>query len=195
MSMFLPEGTGQTQPQDGVANVTPSNPETTTEDIALMQRVLSAASRNPNLIPSDFMAYVLDYIQTGRLQIPIGQVFGFEKFVSTQVSIFKDNGQSLSGTGNTTAPGPSVSAKAGKYVVIMGADMNTQFGNGVAQMVLTPGGLTVQGYQASVASVAKGTSISLAADGTISAQLQINGGGNLATISGAWLIAIRYDNP
>lgn len=75
--MFLPDGPYQTQPPSGVADITPANPETTSADIALMQRVLSAASRNVNLIPSDFMAYVVDFIQTSRLQIPIGQVPGY----------------------------------------------------------------------------------------------------------------------
>lgn len=76
--MFLPEGT-QAQPADGVASITPANPETTSADIALMQRVLSAASRNPNLIPSDFMAYLIDFIQVSNLVIPIGQIFGFRR--------------------------------------------------------------------------------------------------------------------
>jgi hypothetical protein len=84
MGIFLPEGTGQGQVQSGVSEITPANPETTTEDIALMQRVLSAASRNPNLIPTDFMAYLIDYVQTSRLSIPIGQVFGWQR-VSTQI--------------------------------------------------------------------------------------------------------------
>jgi len=78
MSMFLPEQQGQ--PQSGVVSVTPSSPETTSEDIALMQRVFAAAARNPNLIPADFMAYVFDFIQTQRLEVPIGQVFGFAGF-------------------------------------------------------------------------------------------------------------------
>lgn len=196
MSMFLPDNFGQGQSQDGVSSITPANPETTQEDVALMQRVLSAASRNPNLIPSDFMAYLFDFIQTQRLQIPIGQVFGFQKFVSTQVSIFTDGGQSLSNSGNVSAAGPSVAVVAGKYLVIMGADMNTQFGNGSASMTLTPPTLVVTGSAASVTSVSKGVGLTLAVDGTISALLQVNGGGtNLCTISGAWLIAIRYDNP
>lgn len=193
MSMFLVEQKGQ--PQDGVSSITPSNPETTQEDVALMQRVLSAASRNPNLIPSDFMAYVADFMQTSRLEIPIGQVFGFQKFVSTQVSIFTDSGQSLSGTGTSTTPGPSVSVPEGKYIVIMGADMSTQFGNGACSMTLSPGGATATGNPASVVSVCKGAPVTLASPSTISALLSIAGGGQTATISAAWLIAIRYDNP
>jgi hypothetical protein len=194
MSMFLPESTGQ-QPVQGVASITPANPETTQEDIALMQRVLAAASRNPNLIPTDFMAYVMDFIQTQRLSIPIGEVFGFKQFVSTQVSIFHDQGQSLSGTGNTTTPGPSVALPAGKYVFIAGADMTTQFGNGFASLSVSSGGPTVSGNTASISSVAKATAVTLSVDTTITSTLAINGGGSVTcSISGAWLVAIRYDN-
>lgn len=85
MSMFLPEGPYQTQPPSGVADITPAEPETTSGDIALMQRVLAAASRNVNLIPSDFMAYIVDFIQTSRLQIPIGQVPGYSQAIPSGV--------------------------------------------------------------------------------------------------------------
>lgn len=87
MSQFLPEGFG-TQPADGVSSITPANPETTSDDIALMQRVLSAASRNPNLIPTDFMAYLFDFIQTQRLEIPIGQVFGYQSHATQVITDF-----------------------------------------------------------------------------------------------------------
>ena len=82
MSQFLPDGFGQTPPS-GVADITPPDPETTSADIALMQRVLSAASRNPNLIPEDFMSYVLDWIQTqpdldaSRVMVTGGSYGGF----------------------------------------------------------------------------------------------------------------------
>jgi hypothetical protein len=54
--------------------------DVTQEDIALMQRVLlRRRSQNPNLIPDQFMAYLLDYVQTSNLIDPIGQVFGYQK--------------------------------------------------------------------------------------------------------------------
>lgn len=88
MSMFLPEGPYQTQPPSGVADITPAEPETTSGDIALMQRVFAAAMRNPNLIPSDFMSYLVDFIQISGLVIPIGQVFGYaQKSQSTRVHL------------------------------------------------------------------------------------------------------------
>jgi microcystin-dependent protein len=85
MSIFLPDGPNQSDAPSGVADITPAEPETTSADIALMQRVLAAASRNVNLIPSDFMAYIVDFIQTSRLQIPIGQVPGYSQSIPTGV--------------------------------------------------------------------------------------------------------------
>ena len=76
MSVFLPDdGVDRPATQDGTTSI--ATPESTRADVALMQRVLSAASNTPNLIPPDFMAYILDWIQTQRLNIPIGQVFGY----------------------------------------------------------------------------------------------------------------------
>lgn len=82
MSTFEPEG-APAAPSLGGSVQTQSSPE----DIALMQRVLTAASRNPNLIPTDFMAYVFDYIQTSPLEVPMTQIFGFQKYLDSQVSI------------------------------------------------------------------------------------------------------------
>lgn len=77
MSQFLPE-----TPQSAVQQ-TDFKPIVETPsldgDIALMQRIFSAAVTNPSQIPSDFMAYLVDFIQTQRLTIPIGQVVGFRQ--------------------------------------------------------------------------------------------------------------------
>jgi hypothetical protein len=96
--MFMPDGANQSEAPSGVADITPAEPETTSADIALMQRVLAAASRNVNLIPSDFMAYIVDFIQTSRLQIPIGQVPGFKVFTYTQVRRASGLGATNSGS-------------------------------------------------------------------------------------------------
>lgn len=97
--MFLPEGPNQTAPPSGVADITPADPETTQADIALMQRVLSAASRNPNLIPADFMSYIVDFIQISRLQIPIGQVPGYSRQVASSASYYA-GASTLASTGS-----------------------------------------------------------------------------------------------
>lgn len=59
MSEFLPEG--QTQHAEGTP--TPVDFDTEHSDVALMQRVLKAAAKSPNRIPSDFMAYIVDFLR------------------------------------------------------------------------------------------------------------------------------------
>lgn len=99
MSMFLPESSNLSGPaQPGATQITPTNPETTSEDVKLMQRVFTAAMQNPNLIPDQFMAYVLDWIQTQRLIIPIGQVFGYRSVAGIRGSV-SATGSILTGTG------------------------------------------------------------------------------------------------
>ncbi len=74
MSQFLPESFNLSP---SASPLTPANAQATDSDIALMQRVLSAAAQRPNMIPDTFMAYVIDYIQANNLTIPISQVVGF----------------------------------------------------------------------------------------------------------------------
>lgn len=97
MSMFLPENAPQQQP-GGVTATTPPSPETTQEDVSLMQRVFAAAARNPNQIPNGFLPYVLDWLNTQRLEVPIGQVFGFKSQSGIRGSIDSD-GTILVGSG------------------------------------------------------------------------------------------------
>lgn len=124
MSQFLPEGFGQTSPS-GVADITPPDPETTSADIALMQRVLSAASRNPNLIPADFMSYLLDWIQTQRLQIPIGQVFGFTQFVPSVATVTTFETTASTSYADLATVGPTLNGLSdGQYVVMVLAAAN-----------------------------------------------------------------------
>jgi hypothetical protein len=102
--MFLPDGVAQAQSSFSASDANaPSSPQASQADIALMQRVLAAASQNPNLIPADFMSYVLDWIQTQRLEIPIGQVPGYSQFVNNAIA----NATFLSGArvhNSTTQP-------------------------------------------------------------------------------------------
>lgn len=200
MSMFLPDGVSQTQPQSGATDFTPSDAETTSADIALMQRVLSAASRNVNLIPSDFMAYIVDFIQTSRLQIPIGQVFGFSQFTAQAATNSGINGTVAAGS-TASGPGPSLSGlSAGKYVVFAGADMSTQFANIGATLALTGPSLTVNGGSSSaLTSVAKATIwTASAASNDITSTASVHntsGQPQTYTIAGCWLIALKYANP
>jgi hypothetical protein len=85
MSMFLPESDKQAQTQDGVSSSAPDVIQTTQADVAIMQRVFSAAAQNPTQIPDSFMAYFLDWLQINKLQIPIDQVFGYKTSVNAIV--------------------------------------------------------------------------------------------------------------
>lgn len=88
MSQFLPETPQSAVQQTDFKSIveTPS----LGGDIALMQRIFSAAVTNPSQIPSDFMAYLVDFIQTQRLSIPIGQVVGYQRFATQVITDFRD---------------------------------------------------------------------------------------------------------
>ena len=143
MSQFLPDGPYQTQPPSGVAEIAPPDPETTSTDIALMQRVFSAAVRNVNLIPSDFIAYIIDVIQTSRLQIPIGQVFGFEQFeVQTSSGTSSFSGVLAPGA-SASGSGPALTGlPPGKYMVAV-AFTNTSSSAFTVSVSVTIGGTTI----------------------------------------------------
>jgi hypothetical protein len=195
MGMFLPES--MAQPQDGVTQFTPSSPETTTDDIALMQRVLAAASQNPNLIPTDFMAYVADYIQTQRLNIPIGQVTGFTPYANTiqaqqaaissaQMKAYANTSGSLSLGNNTfgSGAGPSISGlPAGKYIILASFDSSGVNG---PQMALSTGLTVTQNPLEQLITFASTTTITSTLSGT--------GGGAGGTISNCWILALNYSN-
>ena len=189
MSQFLPEST-PTQPQSS-ATFSPT-PQVNPDDVALMQRVFNAAAQNPQMIPDALLSYVLDWLQVNNLQIPIGQVFGFQRFVSTQVSAYADGGQSVGMAANTfaSAAGPSLNLPAGKYIVIGGIETNQL--NGPQLTFVTGGSFTVIGgasgdyTKAALFDYTGGASITTTISGT--------GQGAGGSISNSWLIAIRYDN-
>lgn len=203
MSMFLPEGLKTPQASSGVADVTPPDPDTTSADIALMQRVLSAASRNPNLIPPDFMSYLFDYIQTQRLEVPIGQVFGFTGYTAQTAA--RVNAQETAPTtsyGDLTTVGPSLNGLAdGQYLLLFGCNFTC---NGIA------GYMSIQpnSTPAADADAAGFLATSATQDNGLSAVTKVlrNGGSNsvtakyragssgVATFSSRWLVAIKFAN-
>jgi hypothetical protein len=161
-----------------------------------VQDELYQALSNPMDLPPVFWEYMVQKWLAEAPVLPISQVFGFSQFTAQA-----DSGQSLSqtfggGGGSASAAGPGVSnLAAGKYVVVAGADMSTQFGNGTATLTVSPGGLVVTGNAASVASVAKATTLSLSTAGSITSTLAISASSAITcTIQGAWLIALRYGN-
>lgn len=199
MSQFLPQGPYQTQPPSGVAEITPADPETTSGDIALMQRVLSAASRNPNLIPADFMSYVLDWIQTQRLSIPIGQVFGFAQFTAKSARV--DTGESTTSTtyGDLTTVGPEIDGLSdGAYILLYGASM---FQTGTGEAVMSPSldGATASDTIAAKTSAASDQTVMAASTATLSSgansiAMKYRATAGTSTFGARWLIAIKYAN-
>ena len=141
MSQFLPENSsGATVP--GQTSLTPATQNVTLADVSLMQRVLNAAAQNPNLIPDTFMAYVVDFIQTSRLEIPIGQVFGFVGY-TVQASSLVGAFESTSATayGDLATVGPTLDSLAdGNYLVLLVADIDIATAGKEAHMSYDPNG-------------------------------------------------------
>lgn len=195
MSQFLPTGSSQAQTPSGVANIAPSDPETSSADIALMQRVLSAAYRNPNLIPQDFMAYVLDWIQTQRLTIPIGQVFGFSQFTVNSAEVGTQESTTSTTYTDLTTAGPTLDGlSAGKYVILVGAVAMDASGQGAFIAPSTGGDEAGGETQSSVFTSIMGVSThALTSAGSISAKYRSNGGGT-CTFLNRWILALKYAN-
>jgi len=127
MSMFLPEQT-QTQQTVDLSSSAPAS-DTSQADIALMQRVFSAAMKSPSLIPEGFMSYMLDWIQTQRLSIPIGQVFGFSRFTAQQANATSFDSGVTTTTFAAFSDGPVLSGLGpGNYVVIIACDIRSNSG-------------------------------------------------------------------
>lgn len=201
--MFLPENATPQSQQSGVASVTPASPETTSEDVALMQRVFAAAMRNPNLIPPDFLAYLLDWLQTQRLQIPIGQVFGFSQFTA--------HSEILGGVTDTTNSSTPVDPPthgafelqglgAGQYVVICGGDLLcAAAGTTTGRLKLFSAGADTfaEAVYANTgfASVLGVTTLALTDPSTtLSLKLSSDDGVTNVTLGARFIIALRYGN-
>src|SRR5690242_8797596 len=142
MSQFLPEIPTQGAPV-GVKPQSEADP-VTQEDMALMLRVVNAMAQNPSMIPDTLMSYIQDWLQVSNLQIPIGQVFGFQKFVSTQVSVQQATAPNLSAGNNQTLTqaGPTLTLQPGAYVLVAGYYQSVGSGGNLA---FSPVSLTVEG--------------------------------------------------
>lgn len=205
MSIFLPEDS-QGQPQDGVVSITPASPQTTQADVALMQRVFQAAAENPLMLPADFMSYVLDYVQTSRLIVPIGQVFGFSQFtanIATPVSTLESTTSTTFGA--LTTAGPSLSGVGdGKYLILFGCEADIATSGQQALMGISVNGSTPASANGdacagasttavSGVSIATAKTLSNAGSNTITAQYASSGGSS-ASFRNRWLIALKFAN-
>jgi hypothetical protein len=218
MSMFLPEGfEGQQQPEDGSTSITPASPETSADDIALMQRVFSAAARNPGLVPSDFMAYFLDWLTTENLNIPIGQVFGYQNSVSSivaqalagqfifHVANFEGEEPVTSTTYSAYTSAPELTGlDNGIWFVLWGASAkgDDAAGGSGLQLSVQPNGSGSLNFAESqeqnyYTSIARGDKVTLSA-GAGSNTLQMIAlttiGGHTSKVRYSWIAAVKYSN-
>lgn len=214
--MFMPEGGTQVEP--GVTAATPASPETTSEDIALMQRVFAAAIRNPNLIPSDFMSYLVDFIQTQRLDVPIGQVFGYQQQTDASITAAVKNiftahiahaEAQVDITSNSYATfsgAPSISGlDNGSYVVWWGASANGDIASGGSSLNLTfrsngatTGDVCEQGSQNVYSSIARAdTTVALSAGAganTLDLVALTTAAGKTSRMRDVYLACLKYSN-
>lgn len=170
-----------------------------------MQRVFQAAAQNPLMLPADFMSYIVDFIQTQRLNIPIGQVIGFSGFTAN----FVDDG--LGGVEQTTTsttyvdPGTVTELSAlgsGRYVVLWGGSLKNSVGAGTSTLIAPNiNGVVTDNHLIS----SELTSYGPFGAGGMVATLN-NGGGNTiklqvrvlapstGTFARLWLMALRFAN-
>ena len=199
MSEFLPDGFSQQQPATVALSAGAPASDSTQADVALMQRVLTAAANHPSLMPENFMAYMLDWIQTQRLSVPIGQVFGFTPYAnsiqSQQAQItanamqtYGDTSGSLSLGNNTagSAAGPTISGlPAGNYVLLAGFDASGV--NGPSMTLSSPSSLAITDNPRAQLLTLSGTT-------TLTSTLAGTGGGAGGSIFNCWLVALKYSN-
>lgn len=203
MSQFLPEGFGQ-QPSTTVdlSSGAPAS-DSTQADVALMQRVLAAAANNPNLIPGGFMAYMLDWIQTQRLSIPIGQVFGFTRFAA-KTSVETGSVSTASST-YVTLGGPNITGlSAGKYLMFWGAAAVGNLGVSNATMALSTNTVVAPATDNQIVAITSDSSFTsiMAADtitlvdgeNVIGIEYVSSDGASTVSFQQRFIIALRYAN-
>lgn len=198
MSIFLPDGFDQATPT-GVTEFTPASQQTTQEDVALMQRVFGAAAANPLMLPPDFMSYILDYIQTSRLIIPIGQVFGFVQYMPGFTSIETEQSTTSISFTDLGMTGPEVDGLVdGQFIALWGASCFTSDATKQALVALSVNGVTdttiyTECQGGSPVSVARGTVLTLANGGSNSVKCMYASGDAASTASfrHRWLILLR----
>lgn len=196
MSQFLPEQ--MQQPQDAGAVVIAANPETNADDVALMQRVFAAAVRNPNQIPTDFMAYLIDFIQTSRLSIPIGQVFGFTQFTAQYETVGGTETTASVPYTDLATVGPELSLSDGVYLILWGGFVSCTAANGAFIGLSINGAVEEPEFALSTSNT--GESIAVAAVKTMrdgnsnTVKLRYRVGAGTGSYQLRWLAALKVSN-
>lgn len=202
MSMFMPEGSQGAAPP-GTSSVTPTNPQTTQEDIALMQRVFKAAAENPLAVPSSFWEYIPDFLETQRLEIPIGQVFGFSRFTADAAADVHTN-ESTTSTSfvDLTTAGPSMFGLAsGHYIIAFGAACYGSAANVGAVLAPSIGGAAALDANRVISTSTTAVSVSRIITATLAGasndivmKYRVDTAGQAANFLDRWLVVLRYAN-
>ena len=200
--MFLPDN-GSSAPASGSTEFTPGTPETTQNDVALMQRVFQAAAANPLMLPADFMSYIVDYVQTSRLIIPIGQVFGFSGFTAQASDFIATSETTTSNTyTNLATVGPTLDGlAAGRYVIFLTSLSAIATAGGQAYMSVSVNGAAAsdtgssQVWTSTFASVTVPSLVTLSNPGGNSLVAKYrSSNGSTATFSNRQIFALKYAN-
>jgi hypothetical protein len=166
-----------------------------------MQRVLEAAAQNPLMIPPDLMSYILDYIQTSRLIIPIGQVFGFAQFTAQIVTDASGVTSSSTSYGDPVGTaGPLLDGlPSGNYVVAHGAVSKNNTSSDNALVSVQVNGTAADDVDATFATVTEYVSVSRMnlknlpnPSNSLSLKYRVTGG--TGSYQNRWLLALKYSN-
>jgi hypothetical protein len=182
-----------------------------------MQRVLSAAVQNPSMIPADFLAYVVDYIQTQRLTTPLGQIIGYDnatntivntalaKMFTAHVATSETEVNITSSSLATFTSAPSISSlDNGQYAVVWGTSGNGDTaGSGSALYVAVRANgssdtneaeTQTQAIHVSIARAAAVTLSAGAGSNTLAMVARTNSAGHTSVLRRSWLLALKFSN-
>lgn len=201
--MFLPE-TSSSSSQLG-SPLTPANPQVSDADVSTMQRILAAAAARPDLIPENFMAYVVDFIQANNLLIPIGQIVGFSQFTAQTTDSILSQGTTTSATYTDLSDeaGPTLSTLPdGMYLFLYVAALQASVGGHSANMSLSFNGVApsdndaIFSHETELVSCA-GFTISTLKNGgnnTVEAKYRSGSAGDTTTAASRRLVALKFAN-
>lgn len=184
------------------ANDKDALPGLTDNELETLKKVFSS----PLDIPAEWKAWLISYLEANPPDLPFTQLFGYQSFISTQVSAYA--APDPSGTVSTSssswtslAGGPTLSGlKSGLYIVAWGARARNDTANG-SEVICGP---SVNGASPSVSAstsapdfshISRQTKIAITADdSSIEIKYQSRDGSSLGQWDNRWLNALRYDN-
>lgn len=172
------------------------------EDIQALRDQLKKLLAKPDLLPDNFLSFLVDYLSVNQPAIPISQIFGFSQFTAQGSEVAAQESTTSDIATDLTTTGPALSNLGpGNYVVLWGANLlNVTAGKDAVMSLSVTGGTSpsdtvIAGSTASFISGARAALIALTGEtNSITAKYKRGGTGGTATFYGRWLIAIRYAN-